>query len=481
MSDSAQVPATTEKAPAPARWNDTVAAEVGLPSSDAINAMSAVATLVLNGVLCTPDLIPEGNHHPDDLAKAIKANAVGKMLFGRELGLQPLESLTSVFIIKGRFCVHYSKLLGVVQRQGWSIEYPQWDTTGCKLVAVKNGTRIEAVYGPDEATKAGLAGLDNYKKRPEVMYLSKAAGKLYRALGISGPLAYTREEAAEIEPDQPIDRMARIEAAAGSEPPDDDLIPVEIQSALRDAYGPSRQREATEKLKEIEEWLKDPGITDKALAVKFKVSLVLGGLKAEVARKIANGDASPAPVASPTPSVAPETPEQHLEGNSKKARLAALRKEKKAIEDSPTVAPHWPFADFTEQDILSQIAELAYDRKKIQDHILTLEALIDNDKGTLITVAELSKRREDLAGVQKRIDALQEPLDRYRPERAASLDRAKRYIWLVDECKELATELKIDPAGSGGYGVSGPQGRRHGRVAGGPDGAGNADEVSHAK
>lgn len=255
-------------------------------------------------------------------------------------------------------------------------------------------------------------------------------------------------------------RGLKVEAAAGPEPPDDDLIPVELQSALRDAYGPNRQREATEKLKEIEVFVRGMGDhakpEDHALLSQIAISTAIATLKKggepEFTRKIANGDEPPAPgpvpVASPAPIVAPDPLPDPQEANAamgKKATLAALRKEKKAIEDSPTVAPHWPFADFTEQDITSQITELAYDRKKIQDHILTLKALVDNDKGTLTTVADLSDKREELAAVQKRIDALQEPLDRYRADKAAGLERTKRYTWLVDECKRLATELKVNP------------------------------------
>jgi len=304
-------------------------------------------------------------------------------------------------------------------------------------------------------------------------------------------------------------RGLKLEEAIGP-PPDDDLIPPELQSALRDAYGPSRQREAGEKLKEIEQIAKamvSAGtVSDGALAAGMMVSTAINAVRNTInggdlmtgkdvmdatkiirsygdpsgaVGKIANGDELLAGAVGPIPAkpetVAPEakkrpvaimwndgsgekpvyprspladlpkteTPEQHLEANSKKTQLAALRKEKKAIEDTSTVAPHWPFADYSEDDVLSQIAEFNVDKKRFQDQILLLETMIDQDKTGPHTLTDLATVRRRLSEVQKRIDDLQVPLDSYRAEKQAGLERTKRYTWLVDECKKLANELKV--------------------------------------
>jgi len=250
-------------------------------------------------------------------------------------------------------------------------------------------------------------------------------------------------------------RGLKLEQAVGPAP-DDDLIPVELQSALRDAYGPSRQREAGEKLKEIEAQARDttrdgkPGrLEDFKLVATLLVSTVIANLKKEPARKISNGDEppqdTPPPVVPKPEIVAPRA--SHIEINGlpedKKSTLAALRKEKKAIEDSTTVAPHWPFADYSEADILSQIQEHGYDKTEIQDRILRMEKMIDEDKTGPHTITDLAAARRQLTEKQKRIDDLQVPLDTYRAESQAGLERTKRLVWLIDECKKLANDLKV--------------------------------------
>lgn len=335
MSDTSLTPLDQEDRKI--KFDETHAAEVGLPSPGAINYMVSIANLVSTSCLFTPDLLgdlkgPDANqptpqnhvagdancpcHHCEHrrrLTQVMKSNALAKMLFGWEMQIHPLQALTSIFIVKGRMSVHYSKLLERIRAHGYTVEITKWDIEGCILTASRADLPkpIVSVFGPEETKRAELGkdytGRDGrvtksqYSLRPEVMYLSKAVGKLYRVLGVSGPVVYTQEEAREIEdtpnlaPPTPesIDRRAGVDDAAQI---DEEIIPPETQSLFKDAAHKVNvpQGEVARRLLEIQrEAQKTPEANPRDIAAPL-LAAFMAELAQIAAQKIANGG-TPAP------------------------------------------------------------------------------------------------------------------------------------------------------------------------------------------
>lgn len=333
MSDTA-VTITNEPREKPLRWTKEHATEVGLPSPEAINYMVSVANLVLDGAMCTADLYGELKpwepnrpmppthyvtapdkppcpclfcEHHRSVQKVIRANALSKMLFGWEHGFKPMESLRSVYIIKGKFTVHYALMVDELIRKGYIVQFLQADDDGCRVEASLPNQKVPFVGTFDKAA-ADKAGFSNplYKSRPEDMYVSKAVGRLYRRAGVGG-VVYTPDEAMEIE--EPEDRLERVERAAGetTSPPDEKLIPAEVESRFRDAAG-TAQTWANEQLALVaKEAAGADG--DPALLAQMRLTAIAAALPAAAPPRRGRPPKTVAPTsAPPSPLELAETP-----------------------------------------------------------------------------------------------------------------------------------------------------------------------------
>lgn len=123
---------------------------------------------------------------------------------GREMGLQPLQSLRSMNFIKGRLTMSVQLQLamatkgGVTKPEGWLKEKPG----ECTVTLERDGASITCTYTMDDAKKAGLVKEDGaYDKYAKQMLRWRAIGDALRliapdlVLGLLSP-----EEAESIEP-----------------------------------------------------------------------------------------------------------------------------------------------------------------------------------------------------------------------------------------------------------------------------------------
>ncbi len=123
---------------------------------------------------------------------------------GREMGLQPLQSLRSMNFIKGRLTMSVQLQLamatkgGVTKPEGWLKEKPG----ECTVTLERDGASITCTYTMDDARKAGLVKEDGaYDKYAKQMLRWRAIGDALRliapdlVLGLLSP-----EEAESIEP-----------------------------------------------------------------------------------------------------------------------------------------------------------------------------------------------------------------------------------------------------------------------------------------
>ena len=259
-SDEKAVVKAETKTPKP--WTSQDAHEVGLPSPAAVNFMLSVANHLASSALYTPDM--------GGTLQQIQANALAKMLTGLELGLQPMEALRTLHIVKGKIGLPYDLMIARMLEQGIKIEWLQDNAEGCRVRGTRSDGLMsyEAFFGPEDAKRAGLAGGDNYLKRPRVMYRARASSELYRVIGGRGAAkTYSLEEMRDIEQEDSQPRTVEsIEHKAGVDQPvpDETLIPPELESSLRDAahQAGKQQAWAAAKLAEIQGKIKAAWIAD---------------------------------------------------------------------------------------------------------------------------------------------------------------------------------------------------------------------------
>ena len=125
------------------------------------------------------------------------AQAVVKVLAGRELGFGPVASMTGVNIIKGRVTLSANMIAAAVKRSGlYSYRVKRLDDTGCELVFFEGGQEVgTSSFTAADAKKAGLSG-DNWTKYPRNMLFARAIsnGAKWYCPDIFGGPVYTPDE-----------------------------------------------------------------------------------------------------------------------------------------------------------------------------------------------------------------------------------------------------------------------------------------------
>lgn len=139
-----------------------------------------------------------------------QAQAVVKILAGKELGLSAFESMASIYVVNGRLALTSKAMSGLVKRsKKYDYLIKKLDETEC-VIDITNSDRENSrsqVIGTStftfkDAAKAGLVNKENWKSYPKNMLFARAlsnACRFYCPDIISGYM--TLEEAEDIEED----------------------------------------------------------------------------------------------------------------------------------------------------------------------------------------------------------------------------------------------------------------------------------------
>lgn len=183
------------------KFNDqapaTKGAPVGMPTVQAgaldalqqqVAAMDAASRLA--GALCNTDMVPKQyKGKPDDGAAAI--------LYGAELGLNPIQSLQNVMVINGKPGVEARTMVAFLKTKGYRVETVE---SSDKKVTVRgiapDGHEETSTWTIDRAAQAGYTSNALYKKIPQQMLYAKAATEVCRKLApdVLLGIAYSTEE-----------------------------------------------------------------------------------------------------------------------------------------------------------------------------------------------------------------------------------------------------------------------------------------------
>ena len=143
---------------------------IGPPSASEWGSMKDQAiTLARSG------LVP-GNlrNKPDDILVIALA--------GRELGLPPMAAINKIFVVDGKPTLSAELMCALVQREGHEI----WVESSSSKKAVVKGKRKgsdreqSVEFTMEEASQAGVAGKQNWKKYPAAMLRARAISALCR-------------------------------------------------------------------------------------------------------------------------------------------------------------------------------------------------------------------------------------------------------------------------------------------------------------
>jgi hypothetical protein len=154
------------------------------------------------------------------------AQAQAIILAGRELGLEPLQSLRTMAFINGRLTMSVQLQLALArQRAGVRVEQLTETDDSCTVTLVRDDERITCTYTLADARRAGLDRSHGWQKYPRQMLRWRAIGDALRIIApdvVMGLLSPEEAETIDISVDAadnvPPAALPSAESAPESEP-----------------------------------------------------------------------------------------------------------------------------------------------------------------------------------------------------------------------------------------------------------------------
>jgi len=129
-----------------------------------------------------------------------QAQAVVKILAGRELGLAPLEAMTNLYIVNGKVACQ-AKVIGALIKKNNKYDYKveKLDETECTIAffQIEGGNRVElgkSTFTIKDAAKAGIVNKEVWKNYPRNMLFARALSNGARWYCSDAFCGYTVEE-----------------------------------------------------------------------------------------------------------------------------------------------------------------------------------------------------------------------------------------------------------------------------------------------
>lgn len=152
-------------------------------------AMSAAKQLA--DALSQTDMVPKDY-------KGKPGNAAAAILYGAELGLDPIQSLQQIFVIHGSPAIYARTAVALVKRHGVIVETVSSDNTAVTVRATdpRTGQVETATWDIARAELAGYTSNAKYNTNPQEMLYAKAAMEVCRKIAPDVLLGvpYSREE-----------------------------------------------------------------------------------------------------------------------------------------------------------------------------------------------------------------------------------------------------------------------------------------------
>ena len=169
--------------------------------SDAIGQLMAHAQAMttakqLADALCETDLVPA-------IYKGKPGNGAAAILYGAEIGLNPIQSLQQIFVVHGAPAIYARTAVALVKRHGIRVQTVASTDESVTVSACnpETGETEVSTWDTERASRAGYTTNKKYQTNPQEMLYSKAAMEVCRKIApdVLLGIAYAREEL-ELEP-----------------------------------------------------------------------------------------------------------------------------------------------------------------------------------------------------------------------------------------------------------------------------------------
>lgn len=155
------------------------------------HADAMAAAKQLGDALADTDMVPKDY-------KGKPGNAAAAILYGAELGLNPIQSLQQIFVVHGSPAIYARTAVALVKRHGIVVETLSSANDAVTVHATdpRTGQHEQSTWDIARATLAGYTKNEKYKTDPQAMLYAKAAMEVCRKLApdILLGIPYSREE-----------------------------------------------------------------------------------------------------------------------------------------------------------------------------------------------------------------------------------------------------------------------------------------------
>lgn len=129
----------------------------------------------LAGKIAATDFVP-------DAMRGKPASVAAAILYGREIGLGPMQSLQSISVIKGKPSLSAEAMRAMVLAAGHSMRFVEMTNTRCVVECRRVGEAdtTTVAFSMDDAKRMGLAGQQTYSKMPRQMLAARVTSEACR-------------------------------------------------------------------------------------------------------------------------------------------------------------------------------------------------------------------------------------------------------------------------------------------------------------
>jgi hypothetical protein len=144
-------------------------------------------------------------------------NGAAAILFGQELGLNPIQSLQHIFIVHGTPAIYARTAVALLKRHGIKFRTIEESDTSVTIRAERGDEAEESTWTLERANKAGYGSNKKYQTEPRAMLWAKAAMEVSRRIApdVLLGIAYSTEE---MELSQPQSRPVQSQRPAPAAP-----------------------------------------------------------------------------------------------------------------------------------------------------------------------------------------------------------------------------------------------------------------------
>jgi hypothetical protein len=176
----------------PARPAQSTAVEQLMMHAQAMSTAKQLAD-----ALCDTDLVPQ-------IYRGKPGNGAAAILFGQELGLNPIQSLQHIFVVHGTPAIYARTAVALLKRHGIKFRTIEESPT-CVTIRAERGDEVEeSTWTIERATAANFTSNKKYQTEPQAMLYAKAAMEVSRRIApdILLGIGYSTEEMELSQPQQ---------------------------------------------------------------------------------------------------------------------------------------------------------------------------------------------------------------------------------------------------------------------------------------